>query len=79
MDPGPLEGPRREAAATNGAQRGARSRGSAMGKPVLEGLHARDTVQQDLVATSFNYNGVVSELQAKLDSGEKTASAGQAG
>ena len=41
-----------------------------MGKPVLEGLHARDTVQRDLAATSFNYNGVVSELQAKLDSGE---------
>ena len=28
-------------------------------------------MQRELAATSFNYNGVVSELQAKLDSGKR--------
>ena len=52
--------------ATTGSQRGARTLGSATAKSVPKGFRARDTKEWD-----FKFNGVVSKLQAKLDSGER--------
>ena len=72
VDPGPLEGPGREAAATNGAKRETLScERSVTDNSVSEGSRARDTIQRDLAAASFKFIGVVSELQVKLDSGER--------
>ena len=70
IHPGPPEGPRREAVATNGAQRGAGSRSNFTGKSVPMGFRARN-VERDSTAASFKFNNVVGELRAKLDSGEK--------
>ena len=71
VDTGTLEGPCRKAVATTGAQPGAQSLGSVTGKSISKGFRARGITEQDTTASSFKFNGVVSELQAKLVSGER--------
>ena len=71
MDPGPLEGPCREAVATTGTQCGVRTLGSVTGSSVSKGFRARGIAERDTTAASFKFNGVVSELQAKLDNEKK--------
>ena len=71
MDTGPLEVPCREAVATTGAQRGSRTLGSVTGSSVSKAFRVRDITERETTAASFKFNGVVSELQAKLDCGER--------
>ena len=65
--PGSSEGPCREAVATTGAQRGARSQDSVTGRSCPKGFRARDVMVRDSTAATFKRNGRVSEIQSKLE------------
>ena len=70
---GSSEGPRGEAVATIGTQRGAArgTRGDVTSKSFPKGFRAHDNMERDSIAASFRFNDVVDELQAELGRGER--------